>query len=53
MEYTEIIISYYKGSVEFHQITFIKDGFIEWVEPFELKHHCQWLNNDVTIFVEI
>ena len=53
MEYTERIINYYKGSNAFNQIVFIKDGFIEFVEPFELKHHGEYLNLDVTVFEEI
>lgn len=51
--WTEIIINYYKDSDSFNQIIFIKDGFIDFVEPFELKHHSEYLNLDITVFTEI
>jgi hypothetical protein len=51
--YTEIIINYYKDSSNFNQIIFINNGFVEFAEPFELKHHSQYLNLDITVFQEI
>lgn len=51
--YTEIIITYYKDSNNFNQIILITDGVIDFVEPFELKHHAQYLNLDITTFKEI
>lgn len=53
MEWNEIIINYYKDSMEFNQIIFITDGVIDFVEPFELKHHSKYLNLDITIFEQI
>jgi len=51
--YTEIIINYYKESDSFNQIVFIKDGFIEYVGPFELKYHAEHLNLPITRFEAI
>ena len=53
MEFTEIVINYYKDAQTFNQIVFINNGFIEYVEPFALKYHSQYLNLDITIFKQI
>jgi len=54
MEFTEIIISYYLDSFnQLNQITLIKDGFIEYCGPFEIKYHSEYLNLDITRFEEI
>lgn len=53
MEFTEIIISYYKGSNAFNQIVFITNGFIEFVEPFEFSSHLEYLKLPITTFKEI
>ena len=51
--YDEIIITYYKDSMFFNQIAFIKNGIYENVEPFELKNHSEFLNLDITVFQQI
>jgi hypothetical protein len=51
--YTEITITYYKDSDNFHQIVLIKDGIYVYIEPFDLKHHAEYLNLDITTFKEI
>ena len=51
--YTEITITYYKSSNTFNQIIFIKDGVIEFVEPFESKHLSEYLNLDITNFKQL
>jgi hypothetical protein len=53
MNFTEIIITYYKDSSTFNQIVFISEGIIDFVEPFELKHHHEYLNLEITKFKEI
>lgn len=53
MEFTEIIITYYSDSNCFLYITFITDGVIQFAEPFELKHHLQYLKLDITTFKEL
>lgn len=53
MEFTEITITYYKDCKCFNQIIFITNGFIDFVEPFELKHHSEFLNLDITNFKQI
>jgi hypothetical protein len=35
---------------QFHQIAFINNGTIEFVEPYEMKHHMEYLNMDITEF---
>lgn len=51
--FIEIIINYYTGSNEFNQISFISDDYSLQIELFELKHHSQYLNLDITRFEEI
>lgn len=51
--YTEIIINYYTGLSSFNQIVFFINGFIDSVEPFELKHHAEYLNLPITRFEAI
>lgn len=34
----------------FHQIIFINNGVIEFVEPFEVKHHMEYLPLEITEF---
>lgn len=51
--WTEIIINYYKDLSSFNQIIFITDGMIQFIEPFELKHHSKYLYLDITRFEEI
>jgi hypothetical protein len=53
MNYTEIIITYYKDSSTFNQIAFLINGIYDNVEPFELKYHCEYLNLDITTFKQI
>lgn len=53
MEFTEIIISYYKGSNVFNQIVFINKGTIDFVEPFEFSAHLEYLKLPITTFKEI
>ena len=48
MEWSEIIVSIYKSKP--HQIAFIKDGVIEFVEPYEEKHHKEYLSLSITTF---
>jgi hypothetical protein len=48
MEWTEIIINVQDDKLT--QIVFLINGFIEFVEPFEIKHHSQYLNLDITVF---
>lgn len=52
-ENKEIIINYYKDSDHFNQIAFLEDGAYITIEPFELKHHAEYLNLEITKFVEI
>ncbi|MEY3499706.1 MAG: hypothetical protein RL308_1375 [Bacteroidota bacterium] len=40
----KIIITHYKNSVEFVNICFIENGVIINAEPFEIKHHSQYVN---------
>jgi hypothetical protein len=53
MNYTEIIITYYKDSSTFHQIAFLINGIYDTVETFELKYHSEYLNLDITTFEQI
>jgi hypothetical protein len=53
MNYTEIIITYYKDSSTFNQIAFLIYGIYDTVQPFELKYHSEYLNLDITTFKQI
>jgi hypothetical protein len=53
MNYTEIIITYYKDSSTFNQIAFLINGVYDTVEPFELKYHSEYLNLSITTFKQI
>jgi hypothetical protein len=48
MEWSEIIISIRDNKP--HQIAFIKDCIMEFVEPFEVKHHYRYFKLDITTF---
>jgi hypothetical protein len=39
----KIIITHYKNSVEFVNVCFVENGVIVNAEPFELKHHSQYI----------
>ena len=40
---SQIIITYYEGKETPHQIAFIESGIFTDVEPYEEKHHSQYL----------
>lgn len=48
ISFDQIIINVVNN--HFTQIVFIKDGIILFVEPFESKHHNEYLNMDITEF---
>jgi hypothetical protein len=46
--YDKIIISVLND--RFHQIIFFNNGLIEFVEPYEVKHHMEYLPLEITEF---
>jgi hypothetical protein len=48
ISFDQIIINVVNNN--FTQIVFIKDCIILFVEPFESKHHNEYLNLDITEF---
>ena len=46
--FDEILITVRDNS--FNQIAFINNGIIEFVEPYEMKYHMEYLNLDITEF---
>jgi hypothetical protein len=49
--YDEIVISR-NSKGEFTQITFIKDYIIEYCGPFEPKYHNEYLNLEITKYLQ-
>jgi hypothetical protein len=53
MEANKIVINYHENSNGFNQISFIKDGEILTIEPFQMQEHGKYLNLEITKFARI